>query len=43
MSMPKTLEPVRPVELEEIKEARKRIAKTAIRTPLVRLRLACLG
>lgn len=37
--MPATLEPVRPIELAEIREARKRIAKTSIRTPLVRLEL----
>jgi threonine dehydratase len=37
--MPTTLEPVRPIELEEIKEARKRIAKTIVRTPLIRLEL----
>jgi threonine dehydratase len=37
--MPTTLEPVRPIELAEIKEARKRIAKTSVRTPLVRLAL----
>jgi threonine dehydratase len=34
-----TLEPVRPVQLDEIKEARKRIANTIVRTPLVRLEL----
>src|SRR5438309_8640878 len=33
------LEAVRPVKLEEIREARKRIAGTAVRTPLVRLEL----
>ncbi len=33
------LEPVRPIELAEIHEARKRIAGTSIRTPLVRLEL----
>ena len=37
--MPTTLEAVRPIELAEIKEARKRIAGTAVRTPLVRLEL----
>jgi threonine dehydratase len=37
--MPATLEPVRRIELAEIREARKRIAKTSIRTPLVRLEL----
>src|SRR5712664_1677537 len=33
------LESVRPIELAEIKEARKRIANTIVRTPLVRLEL----
>lgn len=33
------LEAVRPIELAEIKEARDRIAKTIVRTPLVRLEL----
>lgn len=37
--MPTTLEAVRPIELAEIREARKRIAKTTVRTPLVRLEL----
>lgn len=37
MSM--TLEPVRPIELSEIREARQRIAGTIVRTPLVRLEL----
>jgi threonine dehydratase len=37
--MPATLEPVRPITLSEIKEARKRIAGTAVRTPLIRLEL----
>jgi threonine dehydratase len=37
--MPTTLEAVRPIELAEIKEARKRIAGTILRTPLVRLEL----
>jgi len=37
--MPKTPEPVRPIELPEIREARERIAGTVIRTPLVRLDL----
>jgi threonine dehydratase len=32
-----TLDPVRPIELSEVQEARKRIAKTIIRTPLVSL------
>jgi threonine dehydratase len=35
--MPTTLEAVRPIELAEIQEARKRIAKTIVRTPLIRL------
>ena len=34
-----SLEPVRPIQLEEIREARKRIAGTIVRTPLVRLEL----
>src|SRR4029450_52650 len=34
-----TLEPVRPIELSEIKRARQRIAKTIVRTPLIRLEL----
>ena len=33
------LEPVRPIELSEIREARKRIAGTIVRTPLIRLDL----
>src|SRR5207253_4009166 len=33
------LEPVRPIELDEIREARNRIANTIVRTPLVRLEL----
>src|SRR6266566_5259947 len=37
--MSATLETVRPIELPEIREARKRIAKTIVRTPLVRLEL----
>src|SRR5438477_1762572 len=37
--MPATLEPVRPIELAEIKEARARIADTILRTPLIRLEL----
>src|SRR3954469_6272989 len=37
--MPATLESVRPITLSEIKEARKRIAATAVRTPLVKLEL----
>src|SRR5215207_10831469 len=37
--MTTTLEAVRPIELDEIKEARERIAGTIVRTPLVRLEL----
>jgi threonine dehydratase len=37
MSM--TLEPVRPIALSEIRVARQRIAKTIVRTPLIRLEL----
>ena len=37
--MPVTLEPVRPIELAEIREARARIAATILRTPLVRIDL----
>src|ERR671936_1840671 len=37
--MPETLEPVRPIQLSEIQEARKRIAHTIVRTPLIRLEL----
>jgi threonine dehydratase len=37
--MPAKLEPVRPIELSEIEEARKRIAVTIVRTPMVRLDL----
>src|SRR5512135_1932227 len=37
--MPTTLEAVRPIELAEIRRARDRIAKTIVRTPLVRLEL----
>jgi threonine dehydratase len=33
------LDPVRPIQLSEIQEARKRIADTIVRTPLVRLEL----
>jgi threonine dehydratase len=33
------LEPVRPIELLEIRAARERIAKTVVRTPLIRLEL----
>jgi threonine dehydratase len=37
--MPTTLEAVRPIELADVREARKRIAGTIVRTPLVRLEL----
>jgi threonine dehydratase len=37
--MPAVLETVRPIELNEIKEARERIAGTIVRTPLIRLEL----
>ncbi len=37
--MPPTLEPVRPITLADIRQARERIAKTIVRTPLVRLEL----
>lgn len=37
--MPAALEPIRPIQLEEIRDARKRIAGTILRTPLVRLEL----
>jgi threonine dehydratase len=37
--MPMTVEPVRPIELAEIKEARERIAESIVRTPLIRLEL----
>src|SRR6201981_1525565 len=37
--MSRILEPVRPIELDEIREARKRIADTIVRTPVVRLEL----
>jgi threonine dehydratase len=37
--MSATLEPVRPIRLSEIHEARKRIAPTIVRTPLIRLDL----
>src|SRR6267142_5434751 len=37
--MPAISEPVRPIQLSEIEEARKRIARTIVRTPLVRLEL----
>jgi threonine dehydratase len=34
-----TLEPIRPIQLSEIRAARERIAKTIVRTPLIRLEL----
>src|SRR5262245_37957125 len=37
--MPTILEPVRPIELLEIRTARERIANTIVRTPLIRLEL----
>jgi len=37
--MPATLEAVRPITLSEIRDARKRIAGTIVRTPLIRLEL----
>src|SRR6266702_950532 len=37
--MSTTLEPVRPIELSEIRAARERIANTIVRTPLIRLEL----
>src|SRR5947208_3526618 len=37
--MSTTLEPVRPIDLSEIREARQRIVHTIVRTPLVRLEL----
>ncbi|HEX8490908.1 MAG TPA: pyridoxal-phosphate dependent enzyme [Chthoniobacterales bacterium] len=37
--MPGALEPIRPIELSEIREARERIAGTIVRTPLIRLEL----
>ena len=37
--MPTTLEAISPIELADIQEARKRIAKTIVRTPLIRLEL----
>src|SRR5947199_8403062 len=37
--MSTTLEPVRPIELSEIRAARERIGKTIVRTPLIRLEL----
>src|SRR5216117_2643141 len=37
--MSTTLEPVEPIQLSEIQEARKRISNTIVRTPLIRLEL----
>src|SRR5947199_285805 len=37
--MPATLDPVRPIQLDEIREARERLERTIVRTPLVRLEL----
>src|SRR5438270_10606628 len=37
--MPATLDPIRPIKLDEIKDAQRRIAKTIVRTPLVHLEL----
>jgi len=37
--MAATLDPVRPIKLDAIREARERIAQTIVRTPLVRLEL----
>src|SRR5438309_6176281 len=37
--MKTALDPVRPISLDEIKDARERISKTIVRTPLVRLEL----
>src|SRR5580700_10668890 len=39
MTHPNTLAPVRSIELADIYEAQKRIARTIVRTPLVRLEL----
>jgi threonine dehydratase len=38
-SGPMILQPVRPIQLSEIRAARERIAKTIVRTPLIRLEL----
>src|SRR5438445_6478038 len=37
--MAATLDPVRPIKLDEIKDPRQRIEKTIVRTPLIRLEL----
>src|SRR5256712_12137144 len=39
LTMPATPEPVRPIALAEIRAARERIARTIVRTPLVRLEM----
>ena len=39
IQMKTALDPVRPIKLDEIKDARQRISKTIVRTPLVRLEL----
>ena len=39
IQMKTALDPVRPIKLDEINEARQRISKTIVRTPLVRLEL----
>src|SRR5437867_8113189 len=39
LTMPATPEPVRPITLAEIRAARERIARTIVRTPLVRLEM----
>src|SRR6059036_1634403 len=38
--MPASLESIRPIKLSEIRDARKRIAGTVVRTPLLKLELA---
>jgi threonine dehydratase len=38
-TMQTTLEPIRPIEIADIRQARERIQKTILRTPLVRLEL----
>src|SRR5262252_2253733 len=37
--MPAIIDPVRPIRLDEIRQAWERIAKTILRTPLIRLEL----
>jgi len=37
--MSRIIQPIRPIELREIQEARQRIAKTIVRRPLLRLDL----